>query len=285
METKRNVNKIGIVSNIKRDENYTYTRSVVEFLKAKGITITLNSEFDGFIDINDFASFSTEDTLKETEALIVLGGDGTMLQAAAHAALMDIPLLGINTGDIGYVTDAEKHDGLEAIGRFLDGDYTLDSRSMLRGLLDENEENILALNEICVSRPTPTLMVRLTVDVNGANVADYKCDGVLISTPTGSTAYNLAAGGPLLPPQTSAFVITPVCPHSLHHRPIVVSDTDVITIKLGDGAVVASVLADGVSCGEITSTSKIVIRKALEKTKLINTTNLSFYDRLRIKIK
>ena len=279
--------RLGIITNSKRDKDFTVTRQLATWLAERGAA----SVFPGaFIDISDITKLEPA-VFAELSAVIVLGGDGTILHAAQFAAPHGVPILGINMGTVGYITDVEGTDAYLALERLLTGDFEIEERIMLEArLLNEppgNTPPFIALNEVYAARVLPQQMqVEVEICVNGEFIANYRGDGVLVSTPTGSTAYNLSAGGPLLKPELGALVITPICPHSLSHRPIVISGDDIISLRLADGNTPDGILvADGATVANLDHTSIVDIRRSQYVTRMIKTNTLSFYDRLRMKIR
>ena len=278
--------RLGIITNSKRDKDFAFTRQIAEWLTERGVASTFAKPF---VDISKIDLIDPA-TLAELSAVIVLGGDGTILQAAQFAAPQDVPILGINMGTVGYITDVEGADAYLALERVLNGEFEIEERIMLEACLLDKPSNLqpfIALNEVYAARVLPQQMqVEVEICVNGEFIANYRGDGVLVSTPTGSTAYNLSAGGPLLKPELGALVITPICPHSLSHRPIVISGNDIVRLRIADSNTPYGILvADGSTVAELNNTSVVDIRQSKHTTKMIKTNNLSFYDRLRLKIR
>ncbi|MCL2674746.1 MAG: NAD(+)/NADH kinase [Defluviitaleaceae bacterium] len=278
--------RLGIITNSKRDKDFAFTRRIAEWLSERGVGSTFA---EPFIDISDIGKIEPA-AFAELSAVIVLGGDGTILQAAQFAAPQRVPILGINMGTVGYITDVEGADAYHALERVLNGEFEIEERIMLEACLPDkplDAQPFIALNEVYVTRVLPQQMqVEVEICVNSEFIANYRGDGVLVSTPTGSTAYNLSAGGPLLKPELGALVITPICPHSLSHRPIVISGDDVISLRIADSNTPHGILvADGATVAELDSTGVVDIRRSKYTTKMIKTNTLSFYDRLRLKIR
>jgi len=274
--------RLGIITNSERDSGLVFTHRLVGWLRERGVVLAFP---ENYCDVTDAGSIDAAE-LTGLSALVVLGGDGTILQAARLAAPHGLPILGINTGTVGYITDVESADALTALEKTLCGDYELEERIMLRTSIDgSGEPPVLALNEVYAARALPSQMVEVEVHVSGDFIANYRCDGVLVATPTGSTAYNLSAGGPLLKPELGALVITPICPHSLSHRPIVISGDDSVTLRLKSEAQSGVLIADGATVAALNHDDAVNISRAEHVTKIIKTNLLSFYDRLRLKIR
>ena len=250
---------IGIVTNKARDLGLAYTKVVTEWLIARGYTPVLEG-----------------DEIFTGKFLIVLGGDGTMLRAAHKAALHSTPMLGINLGTLGYLTDVERNDGLSAIEKMLSGDFHREQRMML-----EVRGN-LALNEAAVHRGGPPGLVALRICVNGLHMDTLRADGLIVATPTGSTAYNLSSGGPILKPDSEMIVVTAICPHTLYTRPWVLSGNDKITITPMDPAVIS---LDGSVKIELNPGQEISIHRSRYTATVVKTASVDFFEVLRKKMK
>lgn len=272
--------KIGFITNIDKDPNLLYTNELVHWIKSKGCEILVTDFVDGGVaDIDEVYT--------NADFIIVLGGDGTILRVARKAAMRGTPIMGINLGTLGYLAEVEKCDALSAIQKVLDEDYTIEKRMMLEAFIDRacgREEVGLALNEVCVSNSVVSRMISLSVEVNDDYINTFRADGIIVSTSTGSTAYNLSAGGPILKPDTELMAITYVCPHALYSRPFVISGDDVVKIVIEGDHKNAILSLDGQNSIPIKSGDKVIIRKSKYYTNTIKTTNLSFYDILRRKM-
>jgi len=247
----------------------------------KDIDQRVTRQLEGFVGSNGHLVVGIDE---EADATIVLGGDGTMLAAARRAADRGTPLLGINLGNVGYLTDVEEAQAQDAVGRLLSGDYRVERRMMLEARISGSNASLLALNDITVHRGQNPRLVHCHIDLNGEYMDDFRADGVVIATPTGSTAYSLSAGGPLLKPDAQMIAITPICPHSLSGRPAVVSHQDIITIKL-ENSPDLMIAYDG----EYILKSKqkfieITVQASEHTANIIRTCNLSFYELFRKKM-
>ena len=247
---------VGIVTNETKDCNLAYTSQVQAFLTQKGTKLANSA------------------TMHDANFWVVLGGDGTMLRAAQTASKYDIPLIGINLGTVGFLTDVERSEGLHALSQVLDNNYKMEKRLMLDIMSDAGKHT--ALNDVIIG--TTGGLKHFDISVNGQHLDTVRCDGVLVATPTGSTAYNLSANGPILIPGGNMFVVTPICPHSLSARPLVVGASDIVTITPHQAT---HLNVDG-SISASTSAS-ISIKKAPVYTSIIKTTNVDFHTVLRVK--
>lgn len=226
---------------------------------------------------------------KQTECVITLGGDGTLIQAARDLAGRNIPILGINRGTLGYLTQISRTEEIDqALDALLAGRFQLEERMMLRGCAYRLGREIyqdIALNEIVITRNKCLKILHLKVYVNKEFLNEYRADGLIAATPTGSTAYNLSAGGPIIVPDSQMAVLTPICSHALNARSIVLSANDLIEIEiLGEEGGCQAAAYDGDTVVELHPGDTFEIQKSETKTILVKLKNLSFLDNLRNKM-
>ena len=253
---------IGIVANATRDLGLSYAKEVASWLAAQGCTPIFE-----------------EEKAYKSKFLIVLGGDGTMLRASHLAALHSTPMLGINLGGLGYLTDVDRHEGLTAIKKMLTGDFHREHRMMLETC------KMLALNEILIHRESSSRLMAFRICVNGKHMDTLRADGIIISTPTGSTAYNLSAGGPILRPDSEMIVVTAVCPHALYTRPWVLSGNDEVTLSPVDTQEErAAVTLDGDVKFTLKSDETVTIRRSKHTATVVKTSGMDFFEVLRKKM-
>lgn len=232
-----------------------------------------------------FSYIPTDRIYTEAELVIVLGGDGFMLEAARRAAPSGIAILGINMGRVGYMTELEM-DELELVNRVFEGKYTIDERAMLkveiRSSKGQLRSSAYALNDAVVANGVAARIVDLELSDSGELVNTYRADGLVIATPTGSTAYSLSAGGPIIDPKLSCFCVTPVCPHSLCARPLVFPDTATLEIKnICTREKVLHLTVDGRATFDLFLGDTVVITKSQMKTKLLRVKDEDFYSKIR----
>ena len=223
------------------------------------------------------------------DCAIVIGGDGSLIEVARTLWKKDVPILGINMGTLGYLTEVEVSNLAEDITQMLKGDYLYEERMMLEGMFPNGKKDV-ALNDIVVSRKGDDLrIIYFKLFVNGELLNSYEADGIIISTPTGSTAYNMSAGGPIVEPTASLTVITPICSHALNTRSIVLSSDDEIVIEIGEGrrGNIEKVLVtfDGATSVPLETGDRLTICKAKESTKIMKINKISFLEILRRKMK
>ncbi len=230
---------------------------------------------------------SSEEFYQTVQMVIVLGGDGTLLRVAQSASQHQIPILGINFGRVGLLADLEQ-DETELVSRIFSGDYTIDERMMLTAVVTENGEEkyrFNALNEIALSRGNFAKMLEMDLYIDGAICTTIRADGLIVSTPTGSTAYSLSAGGAVIDPLAAAFAVTPICPHTLTIRPMVLCKNRTITIKQKEETENVSFLSyDGNEAVTVNPGMEITVRLSDCTAKLVRIVNRNFYSVLKDKL-
>ena len=272
--------KFWIVTNDGKDTNHAVTEKVKELLEIAGRSCIL-CEKDAEKNI------IRERIPDMIDCAIVIGGDGSLIEVARTKR--DVPILGINMGTLGYLTEVEVSNLAEDITQMLKGDYLYEERMMLEGMFPNGKKDV-ALNDIVVSRKGDDLrIIYFKLFVNGELLNSYEADGIIISTPTGSTAYNMSAGGPIVEPTASLTVITPICSHALNTRSIVLSSDDEIVIEIGEGrrGNIEKVLVtfDGATSVPLETGDRLTICKAKESTKIMKINKISFLEILRRKMK
>ena len=280
--------KVAILPNVQKDKGLETTKRLVNYLLDKGCEPQLSQEVAELAEMPQYAR-AEEDLYRHSDLLISLGGDGTLLGIGRRTARFDKPILGINLGTLGFLTAEEKTHAEAAIDKVLSGEYKLEKRMMLECSIakgDERTSGIIALNDICITRGNLYKILEFHVFVNDEYVDTLLADGVIICTPTGSTAYNLSAGGPVLKADAEIIAITPISPHTLTSRPIVVSAEDTVTVEVRPSRedTPFMVSADGQDNFTLTGRNVVQIRKAEACTTIIKTKPQSFYDVLRHKL-
>ena len=282
--------KFALLTNYSKDKRLVYTRMIKTYITENGGSYWI-PRYISEPDKDGDQRYDFSDMPEDIECVLVLGGDGTLLQAARELLQRHIPLLGINLGTLGFLTSAEKSELPKCLDSVLDDSCSIDERMMLEGVAYHGSEKIqmnIALNDVIIARAGFSRLVELKIYVNGELLSIYNADGIIVSTPTGSTVYSLSAGGPIIFPQTDVIVITPICPHSLQARSLVVSGEDRIMIEIGRRRKTqkeeAMVTFDGRSAQELETGDRIEIYKAQETTQLIRLKGRSFYQVLQNKI-
>ena len=220
------------------------------------------------------------------DVLFVLGGDGTILSVASECAKRGVKIIGINYGHMGFLSEFEPDKLEEAVRLVKSGEFITQSRSMLDIVCGENK--YLALNDIVIQRNTSgtdfTNTVSVHAEIDGTTVDNFSSDGIIVSTPTGSTAYSLAAGGSVLTPDISAFILTPICAHSLHSRPVVFSDSSILEICPLNAVSPLALIVDGKVAGSVKNGEKVIIKKSEHTVDFITKDDKNFFSKLLIKL-
>ena len=228
------------------------------------------------------------DEIARAELVIAVGGDGTMLYATRLARESNTPILGINRGRLGFLADVTPDEMLSSVDHILAGNYSTDSRLMLQAHLvhaDGSEETSYALNDVVLQRRETGRMVDFETSIDGVYVNTHSGDGLIVATPTGSTAYALSCGGPIIEPNLDALVVVPICPHTLSDRPIVISADQPIDVRLLErDDTKAEITVDGFSMGDIRPDDKLVVSAAMERVTLVHPPGYDFYGILRSKL-
>lgn len=229
---------IGIISNNEKKRAIKIAHSVYKQLLEKEIEVLIPQE-DMMPGQYSLPSVPWEDFSRRSEAILSVGGDGTFLRAARHSLKFEIPLLGINVGDLGFLTGVDTANIEEALDRLLQGRYHLEPRMLLEGKLYIDGRPVkntglpdLALNEFTITRSMSEKVIKMEIIVNDVFIKKFAADGIIIATPTGSTAYSLSAGGPVVEPQAENIIITPICPHTLFSRSIILGPDKVLKVRL-----------------------------------------------------
>lgn len=264
---------------------------LAELLQQRGCAVLIEKETAANIGKNVGKNgFQTADYAViggQADLAVVLGGDGSMLSAARHLAVHGVPLVGVNQGRLGFMTDIAFSRMRETIELLLSGSYTIGERTMLEARVLRAEKEIFsiqALNDIVVNKGGTGRMIEFLVHIDGQFVYDLRADGIIVATPTGSTAYALSSNGPILQPNVPGIALVPVCPHTLSNRPITVSDRCVVEISIKRRAVGARLHVDGQPYSELAAEDRVVVRRAANSIRFVHPPGYSYYAMLREKL-
>ena len=260
---------------------------VAHFLLQQGMEVSVELQTAQSTGITDFEALSIDQIGARCDLAVVLGGDGTMLGIARELARYDLPLVGINQGRLGFITDVPIGQYREALAPLIAGDYEDDPRAMLESEVWRDGECIfegLSMNDVVVSRGATAGMVELRVDIGDEFVANIRADGLIVASPTGSTAYALSAGGPILHPRIAGWVVVPIASHTLSNRPIVLPDTDQIRITVVAGRD-ASANFDMQTLASLLHGDQVRIRRSAHKVPFVHPRGWSSYATLRRKLR
>ena len=267
--------RIAVIPNRTKDKDYRYTKELLGLLDRRAeIVMPYSEKISGYN-----VEFRADGLYSGVDAVIILGGDGTILQAAEPCGRGGIPVMGINLGKVGFMTEVEVGDMEAACDRLLRGDFETESRMMME--VCAGEKSFLALNDVVISKPKAE-MINMELYANGGKVSEYISDGLVISTPTGSTGYSLSAGGPVADPQMQLFIATPICAHMLSARPMLLSAEKDITVKLFSGRAIVTV--DGGDKCEIKGGGSVSVKRSSCTFKIIKLGKQSFYHTMMSKL-
>lgn len=281
------MNHFFMITNRQKDPDFSVTNDIKEYLERRGCICNIQTE-----SIKGGEGYTDPSYLPENvDCILVLGGDGTLLQAAVDLADFDIPLLGINMGTLGFLAEVEKSGIEEALDRLIADDYNVENRMMIWGLVEKKgavHDDTRALNDIVITGSNSMQLINFNIYVNGQLLNKYYADGMIIATPTGSTGYNLSAGGPIIEPKAETILITPICPHTLNNRSIILSAEDVVTIEIDEGRYglrqEVSAIFDGSHRVSLTTGDKIEIKRSEKRTAIIKLNQVSFLEILHRKL-
>jgi len=268
-----------------------YIQHLIKKLETDHINLIIEEEFSIFLENNirfnkSISTFNSYETLKnKADFLLSIGGDGTLLKAVTYVRESEIPIMGINTGRLGFISSISADQIDDAITDILKGNYKINERTLLELGSDKNlfKEKNFALNEVAVSKKDTSSMIRIDAYVDDEFLNTYWADGLVVSTPTGSTGYSLSCGGPIIMPGTNNIIITPNAPHNLNVRPIVIDDNSVIKLKVEDRDQLALVSLDSRSRA-FDSETELIIKKANFKVRLVQPQNNSLIKTIRHKL-
>mgnify|MGYP001815221818 FL=1 len=284
MNTPSKARKVAVVAKRVSREALETAVELAHWLRRRQLDVALDSTI---LEAHPELETEAFDRGADYDLVVVLGGDGTLLSVARNLA-DSIPILGVNMGNLGFLTEVPRSELYPSVMRFLEGDFEVDERALLDVTLKRASGEAVpyrVLNDAVLNKSALARIIELVVTVDGHRVATYRSDGLIISTPTGSTAYNLAAGGPILNPQLPVVVVTPICPHTLTLRPIVVPDSASVDIRLETSHEEVYLTLDGQEGTQIEYGDTVSLRRSEDVVRLIKTSDRTFYDSLRDKLR
>jgi NAD+ kinase len=284
--SKKAFSRVALVGKFHADGIEEHLKDLAKLVEGLGCEVFIESETASHLGLSGFPTKTPQDFAKAIDLVVVLGGDGTMLGIARQLAGSNVPLVGINMGRLGYMTDIPFQLVKDTLPKIIAGEYEADTRTLLEGAVLRDDKVIncaLALNDVVVNRSGISGMVELAVHVNKSFMYNQRSDGLIISTPTGSTAYALSAGGPILHPHVAGILLAPIAPHSLSNRPIVLPQDSKIVIEVVNGLDVI-VNFDMQSQTNLQSGDKIEVRQSDKTITLLHPSNHSDYKTLREKL-
>lgn len=274
------INRLGVFPNTGKSHVMQVLGSFLKLVRKSGIEPLLPSNLAAEYDCMAFDIDKPED-LKQLDAAVSLGGDGTLLQMARYIVPYDIPCFGVNMGHLGFLAEIDLQNVNKAMGRVADGNFTLEYRSLLCAEVIQDDKVVNtchALNDIVLEKGMFSKMCHLNMYINGKASGRYAADGLIISTATGSTAYSLSAGGPLVMPELDVSIITPVCAHSLSARALIIPSTELIELKAVPGSEEMKLSADGETITEVDNDTIVRVTKSPHAMKIIRLTTRDYYQ-------
>ncbi len=280
--------KFGIIGNLAKEPLYEVVLNLskelkkekIQFFVQKEIAEEIKKRFSQKIE----NSLDTNELIENSDIIISFGGDGTILATARLVGSHEIPILGVNLGKLGFLAEIAPEEVFEFIKKICKGKYRVDERMVLEAKVAGESESYFGLNDIVLDKAGSTRMVNIETYINDEYLITYTADGLIISTPTGSTAYSLAAGGPIIIPSSRVIVVTPICPHTLTARPIVIPDDSIIKVEIEFYGKEILLTADGQIERKLKPPVEITIKKANYKVKLVKRLEIGYFDVLRSKL-
>jgi NAD+ kinase len=272
------------------DHTIPYIQDMFNHLKERGVHIQLFEEFKRFleekgIDIPTHSIFTNKSDVFDANFILSIGGDGTLLETVTFSAEREIPILGINTGRLGFLATTARENTKEALNDLLSESYRLDERTLISLVSDEDLFNGVnfALNEFTILKRDTSSMIVVHTYIDGEYLNSYWADGLIVSTPTGSTGYSLSVGGPIVLPQSNNFIVAPVSPHNLNVRPLIVTDTSIISFEIEGRSENFLVSLDSRSRA-VPANTKLSVKKEAFKAKIVEIKGYNFLQTLRSKL-
>lgn len=279
------IRRIGIICKTGKEEPAGILRALLPWLENKGYETFIDNVTAGFLNVK---GYSRSEIPSLVEVVIVLGGDGTMLGVSRLIAGRGVPILGVNLGGLGFITEVNRDELFEALDKMLSGDCSVEERIMLavrvrRG--DNTVADFTVLNDVVINKGALARIIDIETYISGNYLTTFRADGLIISSPTGSTAYSLAAGGPILYPTLNSIVLTPICPHTLTNRPIVLPDDVTVLVTLRAAGEDVFLTMDGQIGFPLQKDDTVEVVKAAFTTRLLVPTKRDYFEVLRTKLK
>jgi|TARA_B000000477_G_C6065660_1_gene216440 NAD+ kinase len=283
---KNKVKKIAIVAKAETSAAKRIVQQAIKLAKAAGLQPVTDESTASLAKIKLPIRKDPIAISRFADLIMVIGGDGTMLHWARTTAGSGTPIFGVNVGGLGFLTASSWKDLPKAMNAVVAGKFSIESRTLLSAIGQSCREKfkLKAMNDFVISRGSIPRMIRLEVKVDGEVLTTYRCDGLVISTSTGSTAYSLAAGGAIIAPEAKVISITPICPHTLSNRAVIINQQSTIEVRMLDTKREANLSADGWDCLELETKTPVIIRRNPQSVKLARLTDSSFFKTLRHKL-
>ena len=281
------VRKAAIIAKPHIDEASSVVRGLVDWLRSHRVKPCVEARIGELFD-GHCPSFALAKPPRDIDLMIVLGGDGTLLSAVRAMGARQIPILGVNLGSLGFLTDVALPQLYPALESILAGRYTIQSRMMLDAVLSRNGRELThqtVLNDVVITKGAIARIIEVSVQIDDQSVALVRADGIIVSTPTGSTAYSLAAGGPILYPDLGSMLLTPICPHTLTYRPVVISNRSTVELTLRGESDEVYATFDGQAAEPMEIGDTVRVRKSRNSVKLVSLPDQDYFQVLRSKLR
>lgn len=282
----KTIRRVGLVANSEKPAAHAVVRRAAMLIARTGRKVHSDEETSQLGGFSSTVHENTRQLAEATDLVLVFGGDGTILRVAREISGLKTPLLGINIGSLGFLTAVSSDEMSKALRCIWEGSYTLESRALIEanGIFDGRKVSLCALNDFVVSRGLDSRLISLDVSVDGELLTNYRCDGLILSSPTGSTAYSLSAGGVIVHPQAEVFQLTPICPHTLSNRSVIIGLNSRIEVKALSAQPETILSADGQNISEIPVGSSVTFKRSSHSVALMRLSGTSFFRSLRQKL-
>ena len=285
-KTADHFQRIGLVGNAEKSACAQSVRAAARLIQRAGRQVVCDFTTAQHARLRCETAPNTAELARVVDLILVFGGDGTMLHAARQIAGSRTPMLGVNIGSLGFLTAVPSEKLAAALKQVWGGEYKFETRALIEaaGVCHKKKVKATALNDLVITRGAVSRLIALDVSVNGEFITRYRCDGLILSSPTGSTAYSLAAGGAIVLPTADVFALTPICPHALSNRSIILPLSSTIKVKAINPEPAAFLNADGQIVGELDADDEITIRRSRHSVRLMRLANGSFLEAMRRKL-
>lgn len=283
----KTIKRVGLIGNSEKVSTRTVVNEAARLITRAGRRVYCDAATAKVAGLNCGVLPDTSALSEEVDLILVFGGDGTMLRAANEVAGSSTPLLGINIGGLGFLTAVSSSEMSRALRHVWNHEFTLETRALIEatGRCQGRDIRAAALNDLVISRGIVSRLITLEVSVNGEPLTRYRCDGLIVSSPTGSTAYALSAGGAVVHPQAEVFELTPICPHTLSNRAVIVNLDSQIQVKVVSPRPETILSADGQGVCQVATGESVTIKRSSDSVKLMRLAGSSFFDTLRHKLR
>ena len=280
------IKRVGLIANADKVSSRPLVRRAASLIRASQRVVVTDAATAALANLKAPTCPSPAALARQVDLLMVFGGDGTMLRVARETAGSRTPFIGINVGSLGFLTDVQAHQLSLALKQIWAGETILESRSLIEAAARNSSNRIAetALNDFVVSRGAAPRLIELEVMVDGETLTRYRCDGLIVCTPTGSTAYSLSAGGAVVSPRADVFTLTPICPHTLSNRSVIVSLDSIVRVKVLSERVDTFLTADGQKIIPLSTGEVVTIKRSRHSIRLLHLAGSSFFETLRRKL-